>query len=606
MRSKELLGTHEPPAHPGRVAASRSLSIWDSVGITALFSAGAIVSGLVGLRLARGDPGYGREMFAVLSIGLIGAAVAVWLGARAANRERLPLRRLPGSLVLPWVHPARDGVMFLFGFLVSIPLLTLHTSVILGDADSAKLLATILYVQREGPGYLIQSQENLLPHLILGPAVALGGIAAAKAVAVLSLQALCGVVSYIAWKLTRSAAGAVAAVLALLSFRSIPERATLLPMYAAMLALGFLGVYFSWEATRFEGRRRWLFAVLSGLSLYLSTEAHALGLVFLAVPLFLVVTMPIRKVVHGLSMVYLALAAFYLPRALLNLADGGLSHFLTYRDDYWVSKGYVSLIQKDFWILPTSSFSISRYVADLPRRIPALAGKPGLVPLVVAVVAFPLARGRLRWFAVLCLGYFMAPLVLRRAPFYPRYYTPLAVGAAMCAGAGVSLLATRRAAFLKLLAAASVALLLLTASFNGAATLRATRSQQMAILRGPFRALAARIDDGKGVIGARSTYLLFASTHVRTFGGQFLSERDYVTYLTWPSDQAVIGVLRKNDIGWVVVNPKRRLETTYHDTWLVPTYGKRARHLEALRFSPSFCPVFEEAGYILYRLGPCK
>ncbi len=550
MRSKELLGTHEPPAHPGRVAASRSLSIWDSVGITALFSAGAIVSGLVGLRLARGDPGYGREMFAVLSIGLIGAAVAVWLGARAANRERLPLRRLPGSLVLPWVHPARDGVMFLFGFLVSIPLLTL--------------------------------------------------------VAVLSLQALCGVVSYIAWKLTRSAAGAVAAVLALLSFRSIPERATLLPMYAAMLALGFLGVYFSWEATRFEGRRRWLFAVLSGLSLYLSTEAHALGLVFLAVPLFLVVTMPIRKVVHGLSMVYLALAAFYLPRALLNLADGGLSHFLTYRDDYWVSKGYVSLIQKDFWILPTSSFSISRYVADLPRRIPALAGKPGLVPLVVAVVAFPLARGRLRWFAVLCLGYFMAPLVLRRAPFYPRYYTPLAVGAAMCAGAGVSLLATRRGAFLKLLAAASVALLLLTASFNGAATLRATRSQQMAILRGPFRALAARIDDGKGVIGARSTYLLFASTHVRTFGGQFLSERDYVTYLTWPSDQAVIGVLRKNDIGWVVVNPKRRLETTYHDTWLVPTYGKRARHLEALRFSPSFCPVFEEAGYILYRLGPCK
>ncbi|MGH2556920.1 MAG: hypothetical protein ACRDHO_14555, partial [Actinomycetota bacterium] len=311
MRSKELLHTHEPPPQPGRDAASRSLSIWDIVSITALFSAGAIVAGAVGLRLARADPGYRREMLVLLSIGLVGAAVTVWLGARTADREGLAFRAVPRSLLRPWTHPARDGLMFLFGFLVGMPLLTLHTSVILGDADSAKLLASILYVQREGPEYLVQTQENLLPHLILGPAVALGGIAAAKAVAVLSLQALCGVVSYITWKLTRSAAGALAAVLALLSFRSIPERATLLPMYSAMLALGFLGVYLAYEATRSEGRRRWLFGVLAGLSLYLSTEAHALGLVFLPIPLFLLVTRPIRQAVHGLSRTYLALAAFY-------------------------------------------------------------------------------------------------------------------------------------------------------------------------------------------------------------------------------------------------------------------------------------------------------
>lgn len=605
MRSKELLHTHEPPPHPGRVAASRSLSVWDFVGITSLFSAGAIAAGAVGLRVARGDSGYEREMLAVLSIGLVAAAVSLWVGARAADREGLPLRRLPGALVLPWTRPTRDGVMFLFGFLIGLPLLTLHTSVILGDADSAKLLASILYVQREGPGYLVQSQENLLPHLILGPAVALGGIGAAKAVAVLSLQALCGVVSYITWKLTRSTAAAVAAVLALVSFRSIPERATLLPMYAAMLGLGFLGVYFAYEATRSEGRRRWLFSVLSGLSLYLSTEAHALGLVFLVVPLFLILTTTIRKAVHGLSRVYLALAAFYLPRALVNLADGGLSHFFTYRDDYWVTKGYVSLIQRDFWILPTSSFSIPRYVADLPRQIPTIAGRPGVAALVIAVVAFLLARGRLRWFAVLSFGFFMAPLVLRTVPFYPRYYSPLAVGAALCAGGGVYLLASRRGAVLKFLAAAAIAIVLLTATFNGAATLRATRSQQVAILDGPFRTLAARIDDGKGVIGARSTYLLFASTNVRSFGGQFLTERDYVTYLTWPSDQEVMRMLRRNDIGWVVVNPKQRLETTYHDTWLVPTYGQRTRHLDALLMSPNFCPVLEDGGYLLYRLGAC-
>jgi hypothetical protein len=604
MRSKELLKGHDPSPPPA--LARRSLSIWDLVGIIALFSLGAVATGAVGMRFAHADHGYGREMLGLLSIGLIGIAVSLWLGNRAADREGLALRDLPRRLVLPWANPSHDRLMFLFGFLLGVPLLALHTTVILGDADSAKLLASILYVQREGPRYLVQSQENLLPHLILGPVIALGGISGAKMLGVLTLQGLCGVTSYITWKLTRSMIGALAAVPALLSFRSIPERATLLPMYSAMLALGFYGVYLAFEAIRSEGRRRWLYAALSGLSLYLSTEAHALGLVFLAIPMFLFITMPVRRAAQALWRVYLALAIFYLPRAVLNLTDGGLSHFLTYRDDYWVSKGYISLIQKNFWRLPNSSLSIPRYVLELPRQLPTLAGRPGVVALAVALVGFVLARGRLRWFALVCLAFFMAPFVYRRAPYYPRYYSPVAVGASLCAAAAVALLAFRRRGLFKHLAGAAVALLVLAAAFNGFAALRVTRAQQRAVLNGPFQAMAARIDDGKGVIGARSTYLLFASTHVRTFGGQFLSEGDYVTYLTWPSDRQVISMMRRNDIGWVLINPKLRLETTYHNTWLVPTYGKRARQVDAVAASPNFCPVFDEDNYILYKLGSCR
>ena len=61
--------------------------------------------------------------------------------------------------------------------------------------------------------------------------------------------------------------------------------------------------------------------------------------------------------------------------------------------------------------------------------------------------------------------------------------------------------------------------------------------RQTPILAGPIPEIVRAIDDGKGVIGARSGWLHFVSPEVKPYGGQFLSEDEYVTYLTWPSDR---------------------------------------------------------------------
>jgi hypothetical protein len=90
------------------------------------------------------------------------------------------------------------------------------------------------------------------------------------------------------------------------------------------------------------------------------------------------------------------------------------------------------------------------------------------------------------------------------------------------------------------------------------------------------------------------------------WGTVFLSEEEFVTYLTWPSDQQVVDVLRDHDIGWALVGEDRRLEVDYHDAWLRPAYGRSARQAERLASSPDFCLVEQVPGYLLYRLGACR
>jgi len=129
---------------------------------------------------------------------------------------------------------------------------------------------------------------------------------------------------------------------------------------------------------------------------------------------------------------------------------------------------------------------------------------------------------------------------------------------------------------------------------------------ERSVRNGPLPALADRIDDGKGVIGARVGRLTFVDADVPIWGTVFLSEEEFVTYLTWPSDEAVIDIMRDHDIGWALVGEDRRLEVDYHDAWLGPAFGRSSHQAERLATSPNFCEVQRVPGYTLYRLGPCR
>ena len=123
---------------------------------------------------------------------------------------------------------------------------------------------------------------------------------------------------------------------------------------------------------------------------------------------------------------------------------------------------------------------------------------------------------------------------------------------------------------------------------------------------GPLPGMVERVDDGRGVIGARVGRILYAERGIPVWGTLFLTEDEFATYLTWPSDEEVIDVLERHDIGWALVSTDTHREVAYHDTWLVPAHGAPSRHVEALAASPAFCATDRNEGYVLYRLGSCQ
>lgn len=569
----------------------------DKLGIAALACAGFALGGVARIGTSAG---YSWLTPAMLVVGLGGAATVLGLlRVETGSFSWSHLRRLAEV----WGRPARPRLMFLFGCLVALPVLSLHTSLISG-ADSARIVASILYVQRFGVEYLIQTQEVLLPHLVLGPLLALGGAALMKLFSVLSVIGLAGVVSYITWQMTRSAAAALAAVMALLSLGAIDERAYYLPMYAPMLAFGFLGCYLLHRAAdQIQRRDQIRYAVLAAACLLLSIESHQVGQFFLiAVPILLIFHRSGGRV-RSFLWTYAAFAFFYLPRALINLTEGGFSHFLTNRDDYWITHGYLIDIQKEFWHLKSWS-PLGEYLSKSFGNIFSLVGWQGLFVLVLAVAAFLLTRRRVLWFGLTFAVLFAVLAVERRLPFYSRYYSQLLVGGAMTAGVAVGAL-LGRGRFYRAAGTSCVILLGALAAITLTTKVNAADRLERAVLQGPYPRLAAAVSDDRGVVGDRSTYLNFTRTDVLTYGGQFLTEDEFVTFLTWPSDQAVVDMMRRRGIGWVLLPENRkRWVFRYHKAWLLPHHGKRPVYPKAVRVSPLFCHVQTDHGASLYELSP--
>jgi hypothetical protein len=526
-------------------------------------------------------------------------------------RDRPRLAAVPARLVAIWREPPGGWVAFLLGASLSIPVLALYAPIVFWDSDSARIIAAIGHLQSGGGlEYFPETQESFLPHLVLGPAVAIRGVAAAKLVALVSVQLLVGLVSYITYRVTHLMLAAGAAALALLALSPVFERAIALPMYPMALALGYFGGWLGYRAMTEAAGLQWRYLVPAGVCLALAPEAQGTGQLFLAVPALLVVVSPdLRRGVRNAAAMYAVILACSIPRIVTNLWEGGLSYATSPRADYWITKGYLVEIQRDFWEYPGISESVPEFLTKLPGRFMGFLGGQAWVVVVLACAGFlATGRGRVQWFVAAAAGFLFLAVTVKRIPPFPRYYAPFWPGLAILAAVGVAWLATHRAAAARVgvvLSSAAIAVAAGVALHGAVEDTEALRRQVDAL---PLRAYAAAIDDGKGVIGARAHQgLAGIDADILTWGDQFLTEEEYVTFLTWPSDEAVIEVMERHDIGWVFIDRRRLLEGPYNDTWLVPHYGRRARHVERVGTSPNFCRWIGPPGdFVLLRLGPCE
>jgi 4-amino-4-deoxy-L-arabinose transferase-like glycosyltransferase len=492
------------------------------------------------------------------------------------------------------------------GVLVTLPFSLLARYEIEGT-DSARLLASIGYVRRHGTDWLVQTQEVLVPHLLLGPLLQVdANYRAVRIFLVLWLLALGGLVAYLASRLPVSLLAAAASALALVSFARIVIQARHVTMYVPMVTLGYAGSWLAYRAMASAGRRRWLLAVAAALCLVLASETQPVGQLFFAAPLLLLVLRSSRGALAAAGAGDGAAALFLVPRIVINVSEGGLRHFRSARTDYWIEKGYLDLVNSNF-----RSFAVERseFPQELARMFGEAVGYTGIPAAILAVVGLVALSWRGRVFALGCT-LFLAGAVFATTPApFPRYLVPLLPGMAILAGAAVHYLlglpARLRPRLRRRLAAAvaagTVSALLLgtLASF----ALVARGHPNFGLLR-KLTTLSGAIDDGKAVVGVRASLLSLVDRDVDAYGAQFLNEREYVTFLSWPSDQAVISVFRARDIGWILVLPerRRRLEIEYNNAWLEPTYGLSVNYHSQLKASPYFCLAVNSNDWKLYRL----
>jgi hypothetical protein len=540
-----------------------------------------------------------------LALGLAAALstlVSVGLVARSAYTGA---SEIPKLLIRAWRDSANGWMMFFLGCALMLPAFALYTPRLVGDSDSARLVASILYVQRNGFDYLVETQEVLVPHVLLSPILALGGIPGLQAFNVLSVVILGGVAAFIIWRLTHSPLAVLAGVLALSSLPAILDRTYRLPMYPTMLSFGFLGVYLSHRAIVAESRSRgWQNALLAGLCLVLAFEAHQVGQLFLVVTALLVVTARPSSTLAGLGRVYLVVAVLSIPRLVINLTEGGFSHLLSNRVDFWITKGYLKPIQADFFGLPIRD-GLGEYMENAPGSLLDVWGSSGLLALALGLLGLVAMSSRLRRFALVCACLMLAVALYRRLPFYTRYFSLLLVGSGLATGVTFSWLLRRSSRARRGAVALGLVGLLAGAVASYRGTIDNLDSFEGEVVNGPYLRLAKAIPPDGGVIGTRSVYLNFASTDVSAFGGQFLTEEEYVTFLTWPSEDAVIDLMRRHDIEWIFI-PRRpwKWVRRYNNIWLLPNHGKSALYHREVGHSAYFCRALRIGRAALFKLDP--
>lgn len=575
----------------------RSVTIWDVSSI--LLAAWVVLSGTIVASNVFNEWLYRPSLVEVAAASTVLAGAAAL--CVAIVRERPAPRTILARLTRVWRDPPGDWPAFVLGVLLAVPLLGLYAPTLFTDSDSLRIVAAIRHVQRGNLGFLVETQDSFGPHMFLGPVLAVGGAEALRIVTMVSVQVLTGTVAWIARRASGSMAAAAIAALALLSIPPLVERVLWLPMYPTMLALACAGSWLAYRAIVQDAR--WPYAVGAGLCLVLAQEAQPVGQLFLAVPLLLLTMAPrlrtgAPKVVH----VYGFALVFLLPRLIVNLSEGGLRHLRSNRTDFWITEGYLGQIQRDFHQHSALDDSLVTYIWMFPQRLVNSLGF-GWLALALAILALVGLRGRARLFSLACVGLLVAAMTVTSIHPTPRYFSPLWPGIALLVGISTAWLLQRQRVAVRLLGIVPVILLAVVAASAFHSTGLEARRLTNVVEGGGYREAAELIDDGKGVLGGRAFRLLAIDTDIRTYGGQFLSEEEFVTFLTWPSDEAVIEVMERHDIGWVM--SRGRVDVDYHNTWLLPNYGVPVRVNDRLPESPSFCRVFGQRTVILYKLGAC-
>lgn len=491
--------------------------------------------------------------------------------------------------------------------LLALPVLALLPhGVSLRSSDSAVVVNTAKLVAEIDHTWLLRSQEPPLLQAVYGPWLArLDDTQPLVLIPLASTILLAALTAALAARLTRSAVVGSFGGLLLLAMGTPVTQSRLLPLYAAFIAFGMLGV---WTAIGFirEERVSYRRAVAAATWTLLAVVAHGAGLYFLTLVLATVLFAKDRQSARRYLELSGILLVVFLPWIVAHLWIGGFERFLSPRNTWVTSQGYLARVTTDFWHQAVESSG--EVVTLLPQQLLRAMQWTAWLVLPLGIIGMVKLSNRARIFVVVAALGLVAPMILYQTRVFARYFYPLLPGLVILAAVGlagaIGYLRSSRFKFAVpvvtgvLVAAVAIGFFTRLADTVDVAG-EARESERTDLIR-----MASLIDDDRAVIASRrSTVLMLEAPHVFIYYADVLSEREFVSYLTWRRDE-VAQTLQRRNIGWALVRKPARQEVRYNATWLEPAYGVRPVYTKELKKDPMSCLVYDGARYKLYRVRP--
>lgn len=433
----------------------------------------------------------------------------------------------------------------------------------------------------------------------------------------LSILGLAALLGWFAYKATGMVAAAGLPVALVLFSDVVWEHSGYLTFYPAFVLFGYAGLYFAlryaWARSSFAN------AVWAAILLALALAAYTTALVFLIVPAIACVVLWSREAMKRTAILYGAIMLATAPWFVWHVAVGGLEH-VYYHPLNWFSEKYLAIVNERFWQYPRQS------LLDYASAMWKVAAN-GLLPKYLLVLVLPgfvfVGRRfglRASLLAVSCLAAYAGVLAVTRPSPFARYFFPILPLVLLLASAGLVSVAhwlrhaawPKRGASLESLSpiiAAGLGVLVVTIlagypppPVDQAHDRFVNRLETSAGYK-DMTAMAELIDATNGGVIARDSAIQAVVPDNQVFTHYLLSEQEYVTFLTWPSDRTVAAVLRDREIEWVLLRNDTRWERDYH-VWVNVAYGQAPRHYTEIVSSPYFVRAYSGSIYTLYRLLP--
>lgn len=527
-----------------------------------------------------------RPAIAVTTLGIMAvlAACAIAVFSLTSGRFSIIASRFDPRLVV------------LLASVGALPIVSLGTDT--RSADSAVLISTSTFLNGGNLGWLLDSQEAVLPHAVFAPLVSAGvGFDRLALIPVLGTIALLWWVGHQVLARTDSQLIAVMAVLALLAAPTIfrqANRLTFYPWFALAGTAGILGL------CRFIlGSRTVKIVFPSAVLVAIAVASHGAGLYFAVVAAATVSLIRTSAERNRWLIAMMAVGVANLPWLIAHYAVSGTTRFLTPRDSWILTEGYLLDINEFFWGLSVGSR------AEALSNHPSVfwsAGGPLLIPLgALAFIGLRALDRQRAIFVVLSGVILVGSLAATRSAGFPRYFYPILPGLVILASTGLHhVLRDRRTPHWSHAVFGLAALAAVVA--NTAEPSMLSHLDDKPRLAELAQA-ASFVEAGDGVLGYRSMALNIIDPEARTFHHDLIDEAEYVALYEWDqSELAEYATAR--DIEWVLLTlPAERWEASYNDSWFVREFGFPTSHARVL--AASNCLAFAGEYVALYELARC-